>query len=171
LSGSLAGPEPLSETHRTAEFACGRPELDNWIREHALEAQNAHTARVFVIHEHNVVVGYYAIVAASVTRQDLPRRQRWPSVPRHEIPCALIARLAVHQNWQGHHLGAALLKDALGRAVSAAESIGVRAVLVHAKDEEAGRFYEYHDFQQSPTDPLHLFLPIQDIIDSMLRPG
>jgi repressor of nif and glnA expression len=39
----------------------------------------------------------------------------------------------------------------------------VRAVLVHAKDDEARAFYEYVDLESSPTDPLHLFLLIKDV--------
>ncbi len=69
---------------------------------------------------------------------------------------------------RGIGLGEALLKDALTRAVAASESIGIHAVLVHAKDEDARRFYERFDFVRSPTDPLHLFLPVQDIIATMI---
>jgi len=56
-----------------------------------------------------------------------------------------------------------LLKDALTRIVSAAGEIGVRAVLVHAKDDDAKAFYQRYDFEPSPTDPLHLFLLIKDL--------
>jgi GNAT superfamily N-acetyltransferase len=55
-------------------------------------------------------------------------------------------------------IGPALLKDALLRAASAADTIGVRALFVHAKDIEAKSFYEHFAFEPSPTDPLHLFL-------------
>ena len=54
-------------------------------------------------------------------------------------------------------MGAILLKDALTRAGRAADDIGARAVLVHAKDEEALAFYGHFDLEPSPTDPLHSF--------------
>jgi hypothetical protein len=47
--------------------------------------------------------------------------------------------------------------------VQAADIAGIRAVVVHAKDEAARRFYEHFNFVASPTDPLHLFLLIKDI--------
>jgi hypothetical protein len=56
-----------------------------------------------------------------------------------------------------------LLKDALGRSAAAADTIGARAVLVHAKDDEAKAFYRHFDFEPSPTDPLHLFLLMKDL--------
>ena len=38
-----------------------------------------------------------------------------------------------------------------------------RAFAVHAKDEEARRFYEHFDFIPSPTDPMHLFVLLKDV--------
>jgi GNAT superfamily N-acetyltransferase len=75
----------------------------------------------------------------------------------------LIARLAVDRAWQGKGLGAGLLLDSLRRVLSAADIVGIRAVLVHAKDDAARRFYEHFDFDPSPVDPPHLFLLVKEI--------
>ncbi len=117
---------------------------------------------MFVIHRDQRVVGYYALAAASVEREEAPERVR-KGLARHPIPVILLARLAVDHREQGKGLGAALLKDALIRAAGAADEIGARAVLVHAKDDDARAFYERFDFDPSPTDPLHLFLLTKDI--------
>jgi predicted N-acetyltransferase YhbS len=84
-------------------------------------------------------------------------------VPNRPIPVVLLARLAVDRRFQGKGLGKGLLRDALVRALAAAEAVGVRAILVHAKDEEAARFYSQFGFTASPTDPLHLMLLIKDL--------
>jgi hypothetical protein len=60
-------------------------------------------------------------------------------------------------------LGAALLKDALLRAAQAADIIGCRAVLVHAKDQQAQTFYRKYGFEPSPVDEFHLYLLMKDI--------
>jgi len=82
---------------------------------------------------------------------------------RHAIPVILLARLAVDRALQGQGVGAALLKDALLRTAAAAETIGARALLVHAKDEQAREFYEHFGFEPSPSDPLHLMLVMKDL--------
>jgi GNAT superfamily N-acetyltransferase len=82
---------------------------------------------------------------------------------RHPVPLMLLARLAVHREWQGRGLGAGLLKDALRRTLQAADIAGIRALAVHAKDEKARAFYRHFDFVDSPTDPLHLFLLLKDL--------
>jgi GNAT superfamily N-acetyltransferase len=72
----------------------------------------------------------------------------------------VLARLAVDQRLQGRHIGGALLQDALQRAVSVAENIGVRALLVHALDERARQFYAHYGFLPSPANPMMLMLPL-----------
>ncbi len=79
----------------------------------------------------------------------------------------LLARLAVDLNARGQGLGAALLKDALHRTLQAAEIAGLRAMIVHAKDDAAKRFYEKYGFEPSPIDVYHLFLRVSDIKKSI----
>ena len=82
---------------------------------------------------------------------------------RHPVPVMLLARLAVDLTWQGRGLGKALVKDALLRTAAAADIAGIRALLVHAKDDEARGWYEALEFEPSPTDPYHLFLLMKDL--------
>jgi GNAT superfamily N-acetyltransferase len=65
---------------------------------------------------------------------------------------------------QGKGVGSALLKDALIRTAQAAGTIGARALLVHAKDDEAKAFYQHFTFEPSPSDPYHLLLIMKDLL-------
>jgi GNAT superfamily N-acetyltransferase len=76
----------------------------------------------------------------------------------------LLARLAVDVSIHGKGVGSALLKDALLRSAQAAETIGARALLVHAKDDEARAFYEHFTFEASPSDPYQLLLIMKDLL-------
>ena len=108
------------------------------------------------------MLGYYSLGAASVEYDAATERMK-KGLARHPIPVLLLARLAVDRSWQGRGLGAGLLLDALRRVVAAAEIVGIRAVLVHAKNDAARRFYEHFDFDPSPVDPLQLFLLVKEI--------
>jgi GNAT superfamily N-acetyltransferase len=109
------------------------------------------------------VVGYYALAAGSVAQADAPP-SLLKSAGRSPIPVVLLARLGVHLGAQGHGLGAALVKDAMLRAHQAAETIGARALLIHAESATARDFYLHlAEFDPSPTDPLHLALLLADI--------
>jgi GNAT superfamily N-acetyltransferase len=158
----LSGPEPLTAAHDVKNFDCGKQELTEWLRRYALQSHQAGAARVYVVHRTGRVAGYYALAAGSVEPEEAPERVK-KGLARHPIPVILLARLAVDISERRQGLGAALLKDALRRITSAADEIGARAVLVHAKDDEAKAFYRHFDFEPSPTDPLHLFLLMKDL--------
>ncbi|MEX2195728.1 MAG: GNAT family N-acetyltransferase [Thermoleophilaceae bacterium] len=156
-------PVPLQREHRTAGFDCGRPELDTWLERHALAAHRSGSARVFVsIADDGRIAGYYALAVAQVSHRDATERAV-KGMPAAPIPAALLARLAVDSSLQGRGLGERLLRDAMLRVLGAAESIGIRVLLVHAKDPAAREFYERYDFEPSPTDPLHLLLLLKDV--------
>jgi predicted N-acetyltransferase YhbS len=77
---------------------------------------------------------------------------------RHPIPLALLARLAVDQSEQGNGLGSALLKDAFKKLLIAQEIVASRAILVHAKDDEAAKSYARYGFEASYIDRYHLYM-------------
>ncbi len=76
----------------------------------------------------------------------------------------LLGRIAVDQKWQGHGLGAALLKHFIVKSLEVAQITGVRALLVHAKNPEAAAFYQRYGFDPSPIDDLTLMLLLKDVI-------
>lgn len=63
----------------------------------------------------------------------------------------------------GHGLGAALLKHFMLKALEVARSVGVRVLLVHAKDDEARTFYSHFGFVESPLDPFVLMMLLADV--------
>ena len=154
--------EPLTRTHDTEAFSSGAPELDRWLARFALVAEATGTARTYVLVEEQTVLAYYALAAASVGRQDLPRRHA-AGTPRRPIPVILLARLAVASQVQGLGYGGAMLADAAQRALAGAKVLGARALIVHASDERAAAFYERYGFMPSPSDPLHLTVLMKDL--------
>ena len=99
------------------------------------------------------MLAYYSLAAGAVEHADAPLRVG-KGLARHPIPVMLLARLAVDLTWQGRGLGKALVKDALLRTAAAADIAGIRALLVHAKDDEARGWYEALEFEPSPHGSL-----------------
>ncbi|MDN5765560.1 MAG: GNAT family N-acetyltransferase [Humibacillus sp.] len=153
-------PRKLEKSDDRADFSSGAEELDDWLRRYAWQNQVANNATTYVTTDGSRVVGYYAIAMAAYEHSVAPA-----SLARHrprQIPCILLARLAVDRRWQSDGWGAELLRDALVRSVGLSESIGAAAVLVHCRDDAARRFYLRHgDFLPSPVEPLHLFAPMK----------
>ncbi len=154
---TLSPPQPLLPEHRTSDFECGEPALNEWLKRRAMANQVHGASRCFVVvDKQQQVYGYYALAAGAVAHSLATGgvRRNMPD----PVPVMVLARLAVDQRAQGRKLGAALLQDALNRTQMVAQHTGVRALLVHAISDSAKQFYEYYGFQASPLQAMTLML-------------
>jgi ribosomal protein S18 acetylase RimI-like enzyme len=150
-----------------AGFNCGSAAQSEWLVRYALQAHQSGTSRVYVVSdeadEGPRVVGYYAVAAGSVAPATAPQRLAQGAARYHQ-PVVILTRLGVDVSCQSLGLGRALVVDALRRVATASEVIGVRALLIHCENDSARDFYlRLATFDASPTDPLHLFLPMTDL--------
>lgn len=158
----LSAPVPLTADHDPQEFDCGEPALNDWLKQRALKNESRFS-RTYVVCDDNRVVAYFCISAGAVQRSAAPGRLR-RNAP-DSIPVSVIGRLAVSTDYAGRGLGADILSDALRRIAVASQSIGIGAVMVQAKDENAKRFYlACAEFVEYPEDSRMLFLPIETVI-------
>jgi len=145
-----------------SSFDCGKASLNDWLKRFALANQQSNAARTYVIHRGGRVVAYYSLTAGSVRKEESPARVA-KGLASHPIGVILLARLTVDRTEQGQGLGKAFLTDALTRCLEAADTIGARAFLVHALDDEAAAFYAQFGFEPSPLDPNQLLLLMKDL--------
>lgn len=158
----LSAPVPLSAEHDLSAFDCGEPALNDWLHHRALKNESRFS-RTYVVCDDKRVVAYFCISAGAIERTAAPGKVR-RNAP-DTIPISVIGRLAVDSAHAGKGLGADILSDALRRIAVASQSIGIGAVLVHAKDETAKHFYmRCAEFIEYPEDSRILFLPIETVI-------
>lgn len=167
----FSDPEPLGSDHVVEGFDCGRASLNVWLTRYARQAEQSRSARTYVIvdADQERVVGYHALTAAGIEREAVTTRLV-KGMPRYPVPVVLLARLAVDVSVAARGLGAWLLRDAMLRALAAGDTIGVRALLVHAIDD-AREFYLRHGLEPSPSDRLHLLILLKDIAASLQATG
>lgn len=157
----LSPPQPLGPQHELEAFDSGVAPLDEWLRRRARRNDSEGASRSFVLCAGTRVVGYHSLAAGSV-HLELATGQVRRNMPA-PVPVVLLGRLAVDRGWQGRGLGADLLRDAVLRALAAAQSIGVRAILVHAISDEARAFYERFGFRASPVAPMTLMVTLREV--------
>jgi GNAT superfamily N-acetyltransferase len=164
--------ESLTKDHDRSSFDCGAEAQTSWLRRYALLAQQADTARVYVVRPHGElrVAGYYALAAGSI-EPDLGSPRLAAGAGRHPIPIVILARLGVDRRDQGQGLGRQLVRDAFMQTAAVAERIGARALLIHAETSEAAGFYRRLDpaFETSTADPLVLILLLKDLREAVQR--
>ena len=156
-------PRPLQTGDPVAGFDCGSEALNSFLSRFAFQSQQSQSAKTYItVTDTGEVAGYYTLAFGSVEHGDAPERTR-KGLAKHPVPVMILARLGVARKFHGQGLGKHLLRDALLRTLQAADIAGLRAVVVHAKDDGARRFYERYRFEPFPADPLKLALLLKDL--------
>jgi len=147
----------LRDSHVLDQFACGKPPLDEWLKQHARNDTDQGTRTYVVVDTGDKsIVGYFAI-APHLLERDAVSPQIGRGAPR-QIPAILLAKLALEQRSQGAGLGRVLLVRALEKIIDAAKQAGGKLVVVDAIDDEAAAFYEHHGFVRVPSNPHRLLM-------------
>jgi ribosomal protein S18 acetylase RimI-like enzyme len=162
---SYAPPAPITADHRLDRFESGKPLLDEWLRAHALENEDK-ASRTYVVtaeagKDAGHVIAYYTLANGAVIRTDVPRKIR-QGLP-NPVPVMVLGRLAVDKGHSGKGLGRSLLREAMQRTAQASQIAGLRALIVHAIDDEAVAFYAKYGFQVFPSGTRTMFLPIETL--------
>ena len=157
----LAAPEPLAAHHDLASFRSGVETLDSWLQRRALKNQGSGASRSFVVGADGRVIAYYALASSAVLAEGAPGRFR-RNMP-DPIPVVVLGRLAIDLAYQGQGIGRALVRDAGRRVIAAADTIGIRGLLVHALSDRARDFYLRVGFDPSPLDPMILMITLADL--------
>ncbi|MEI7464970.1 MAG: GNAT family N-acetyltransferase [Burkholderiales bacterium] len=156
MTSAISAPAPLADHHQLANFDSGESSLDDWLKRHATKNQTNGSSRTYVVCEGDTVIGYYCLAAGAIGHTEAPsslKRNR-----PNPVPVLILGRLAIHKDHHQKGIGTALLRDAILRAIQAAEIAGVTALLVHALSESARRFYRSRGFIESPVKPMTLCL-------------
>lgn len=153
----ISPPQPLDRNHVLDDFDCGYASLNSWLQKKALKNRKG-ASQTFVVTDDYRVVGYYCLAAGSVMHKGAPGSLK-RNMP-NPIPAIVLGRLAVDETYKGNNIGRGLLQDALIRSNKVQESIGARAVIVHALDNSAQKFYLRFGFQEFSEDSLSLFMQL-----------
>ena len=145
----LSATEPLADT------------LDDWLKRRARGNQASGATRAFVVAESRRVIACYAVASGAISLGGALGRFR-RNMP-DPIPVAVLARLAIDCAWRGRGLGRALFRDCAAPITHAADSIGIRGIVVHAVSEQAKTLYLALGFEPSPLDPMTLMVTLGDV--------
>jgi len=156
--------EPLNQGHDRADFSCGEPALDAYLRERARKDVERAVAAVFVMTDEAApakVIGYYSLSSFAIAFSDLPQPmvKKLPKYP--VLPATLIGRLARDRRFPG--TGSLLLRDALDRSYRQTASVGSIAVIAEANNDVATAFYRSFGFALLGGTERRLFLPMGTI--------
>lgn len=153
----LSAPRRLAPEDNISGFDCGLSLVNDWLARHLKMAGRQHTAVAYGTFEGATLAGYYTLSAYSMAHDDASGWLRRNSPD--PIPVILLGMLGVDVRYQTMHVGGQLLRDAILRALSAAEIIGARALVVEPATERAAKFYTHYEFRHIAGSEM-VFIPL-----------
>lgn len=157
--------EQLTANHDVSNFNSGQPELDSWLKQHALSVSGRDYGRTYVWHSGDGrVVAFFTLSGYMIDRDQLPEKRR--KGEQKEIPSILLGKLALDVSLQKRHLGEELIADAVTEAEKASNHAAARYLIVDALDPTLIEFYERFGFVRTSDLLDHetrLFARIKDL--------
>lgn len=151
--------------HDREGFTCGVAALDAYLHQRAGQHQRDGIATIHVLIDDaqpTHILGYCALSAGQLHLDELREEDR-KRLPAYPVPAIRVGRLAVSTSEKGKGHGRLLLGHAVNLALAVRKSMGVRVLVVDAKDAQAAAFYEGFGFHQTTKAALTLYLPISAV--------
>ena len=148
--------------HDRSGFSCGIAALDDYLHQRAGQHQRDGIATTHVLTDDAQparILGFCALSAAQLHLSELQQADL-KRLPAYPVPAMRMGRLAVSASEQGKGYGQLLLGHVVNLALSVRQTMGVRVLIVDAKDAQAAAFYERYGFRPTTSKALSLYLPI-----------
>ena len=136
---------PLSAKHNRASFNCTNHDLNDFLKNDALENQEQMVSRTYVCFYEKQLVGFYTLTTDIIEVKHIEEAHRWDGYRHKKYPAIKLARLSVDSRFERRGVGRLLLFAAVSIALNVSEYVGCRYITVDAK-QEAIEFYEKHGF-------------------------
>lgn len=137
--------------------------MTRFLREQALQDQEKNLSRRMVLVDEQAtpthIVGYHTLLMAQAQQEQIPGDR--PHIKR-PIPVILLGQLGIDREFQARGYGELMLMDAQARVAEIATKVGVRALMLDARNEDLARWYERYDFIRFPGE-FRMFKSIDDI--------
>ena len=148
--------------HDRSSFSCGIAALDDYLCQRAGQHHRDGIATTHVLTDDAQpaqILGFCALSAAHLHLSELQQADL-KRLPGYPVPAMRMGRLAVSASEQGKGYGQLLLGHVVNLALSVRQTMGVRVLIVDAKDAQAAAFYERYGFRPTTSTALSLYLPI-----------
>jgi GNAT superfamily N-acetyltransferase len=155
--------EPLSREHNRKKFDCNDAAVNQFLREKAMQDQERDLSRTMVLvnetGDAKRICGYHTLVMSQVRQEEIPNDK--PKITRG-IPVILLGQIGIDVEFQGQGFGDLLLMDVQARVDEISRKVGIRALMLDARNGKLAEWYEKHDFVRFPNS-LRMFKSIQSI--------
>lgn len=140
--------EKLTKNHDLSNFSCGVKDLDEFLKEDALDQQEKNLNVTYLAMRKNEIIGFISISADNIRCKDLNKHVKsiYPN-----YPAVKIGRFGVSEEYKGQGLGSDMLNTMQKIILKISEKLGISYITLDSYCT-ARKFYLKHSFKQKMKD-------------------
>lgn len=142
----------LNRDHDRKKFDCGDETVNSFLHKGALQDQERRLSRTSVLIDELTdptrILGFHTLVMTIVDQDVIPADR--PKIKR-KIPVILLGQLGVDVGFQGRHYGELLLTDVEINVEKIGRLVGIRSLMLDARNDNLATWYEKRDFIRFPN--------------------
>ncbi|MBR0371909.1 MAG: GNAT family N-acetyltransferase [Methanobrevibacter sp.] len=135
--------EKLNSSHDLTIFSCGVKDLDDFLKDDALNYQERNLSVTYLAMYGGEIIGYVSLLADTIAYEKIKNDA---SIRLREYPAVKIGRFAVSKKYSGQHFGQELLDNTCKQINKISLKIGVSFITVDAYCNACG-FYSKSKFK------------------------
>lgn len=139
----------LTKAHDRNGFSCSDENVDLFLKQKAMQDQKLDLSRTYVlsdsVQDRNLIIGYFTITPIHIRQEEMLNDK--PKIKR-EIPALLLGQLGVDTRFQRKGMGELLLLNAESKALMASDLIGLRAIILDARNEDLVKWYAGYGYSR-----------------------
>src|SRR5271169_1036581 len=156
----------LNSDHDLSGFHSAEPELDEFLKEDALENQRNLISVTRLVFLSGKLVGYFTLINDSIEVRSVEECDREESYHFRKYPALKIARLATHSDFERFGVGRSMLRKIFTISITLSHYVGCRIITVDSK-HSAVEFYKKFSFKQAirtPGETVPLYLDLKNAL-------
>lgn len=137
---------PLDEKYDLTMFFSTNNDLNDFLKNDALNSQDVLISRTYLCYYEEALVGFLTLVTDTIEVKLVETSDGVDGYQYSKYPCIKIARVAVDKEYAGKGIGRFLLLWAVGTVYRVSRVVGCRYITVDAKKESI-QFYQKNGFK------------------------
>jgi len=142
----------ITNKHDLSEFLCDSDDLNDFIKNDALNQQNDNLNITKLICCNNEIIGFFSLLADSIELKHVRDKKTKESIKNHlpkvkKMPAIKICRFAINKKYSNKGIGSHIMRNVIFNIKTIAEKdIGLRFVTIEAYAKAYEFYTKYNNF-------------------------
>ena len=149
--------EKLNKEHNLSEFTCDSDDLNDFIKNDALNQQENNLSATKLICCDDEIIGFFSLLADSIELKRIRDEKTKESIKNHlpkvkKVPAVKIGRFAIDKKYSNQGIGSHIISHIILNILDLSEDLALRFILIEAYAKSYKFYVKNNDFKNLKKD-------------------